>query len=390
MRGAPGIGRQVFTVRLSMFCILLLCGLITGCATNPVTGKNELSLVSEQQEIQIGSEQYSQLIQMSGGEYLLDPELSRYVNRVGQKLAAVSDRPHLPYAFTIVNDSSWNAWALPGGKIAINRGLLEALRNESELAAVLAHEIVHSAARHSAQRIERNLWMQAGVAGLLLAVDPEYRDSAVDLGSMGAGLFELSYSRSAETEADYYGISYMVDAGYDAQGAVSLQQLFADNVESAGGWLSSHPASIERVRQNKNTLKAKNKGGYVGEAEYRVQTRTLRRQEPAYELYNRGLKALESGNAERALKLSLQARNRVPEEALFYGLSAQAYQKLGNTRAAIHALDQAIQRNREWFYFYLMRAQLHERNGNQQAAQQDYTRSYELLPTEEARQAISR
>lgn len=369
---------------------LLLLIVWTGCASNPVTGKREMSLVSEQQEIQIGTEQYPYLIQLSGGEYILEPELSRYVNDIGQKLARVSDRPHLPYAFTIVNDSSWNAWALPGGKIAINRGLLEAMRNESELAAVLAHEIVHAAARHSAQQMERGMGMQVALGGLLLAVDPDYQDLAYNLGSLGAGLTQLSYSRSAESEADYYGIKYMVEAGYDPDGAVSLQQLFADNLESAGGWLSSHPASIDRVRRNRDTARTRQNQGYVGEAEYRVRTRLLEEREPAYALYDRGLEALEAGDAERALKFSLQARNRVPEEALFYGLSAQAYEKLGNPRAALQAWDHAIERNREWFFYYLKRAQLHEKLGQRTEAKSDYAESFKLLPTDEARRGYQR
>lgn len=363
--------------------------MLTGCATNPVTGRSEMTLVSEQQEIQMGSQQYPYLLQLSGGEYLIDPELSRYVNDLGQKLAKVSDRPQLPYVFTIVNDSSWNAWALPGGKIAINRGLLASMRNESELAAVLAHEIVHAAARHSAQRIERGLGTQLVLGGLLTAVDPRYQDLTYQLGSIGAGLTQLSYSRSAESEADYYGIRYMADAGYDPNGAVTLQQLFADNHASAGGWLASHPSSIERVKQNRNAVRARNPGGYVGEAEYRVRTRTLRSREPAYELYDRGLEALEQGDAQRALKLSLQARNRVPEEALFYGLSAQAYEKLGNTRAALQAISQAIQRNPEWFYFHLMQAELYKKQGDLAQARAAYKKSYDLLPTEQANRGMA-
>jgi predicted Zn-dependent protease len=387
IRFAPaGISRHLLNAASA---VLLSAALLTGCATNPVTGRRELSLISEQEEIRMGTEQYPYILQMSGGEYLLDPELSRYVSEVGQKLAAVSDRPHLPYRFTIVNDSSWNAWALPGGKIAIHRGLLEAMRNESELAAVLGHEIVHSAARHSAQQIERNLWMQAGLAGLLLAVEPDAQDLVMDAGSLGAGLAQLSYSREAETEADAYGISYMVDAGYDPDGAVTLQELFAENQASAGGWLSSHPASIDRVKRNRNTARARQNQGYAGEAEYRVRTRRLQQRAPAYALYEKGLEALKKNNAQQALKFSLQARNRVPEEALFYGLSAQAYAKLGNARAALQALDQAIARNKDWFYFYLMRAQVHEKMGNLQEAKADYQSSMDRLPTREAQQKLS-
>ena len=127
--------------------------LLYGCAVNPVTGKNELALISQSQEIEIGRENYSPSIQMQGGNYTVNRELTSYVSEIGMKLTAVSDRK-LPYEFTVLNNSTPNAWALPGGKIAVNRGLLLELKNEAELAAVLGHEIVHAAARHSAQQME--------------------------------------------------------------------------------------------------------------------------------------------------------------------------------------------------------------------------------------------
>src|SRR5690606_41279677 len=104
-------------------------------------------------------------------------ELTAYIQRVGQKLAAVSDQPELPYEFVIINSSIPNAWALPSGKIAINRGLLTALKDEAQLAAVLGHEVVHAAARHSAQRLQHGLILNAGLAGLgIMVADNDVRD----------------------------------------------------------------------------------------------------------------------------------------------------------------------------------------------------------------------
>jgi predicted Zn-dependent protease len=124
--------------------------LLTACTVNPVTGQSELELVSTAQQVRIGEQQYAPAQQMQGGQYKVDPELSAYVQQVGQRLAAQSPAD-LPYEFVVLNNSVPNAWALPGGKIAINRGLLVELRNEAELAAVLGHEIVHAAARHGAR-----------------------------------------------------------------------------------------------------------------------------------------------------------------------------------------------------------------------------------------------
>ena len=138
-------GFHMRITKLFIFVVLASC-LATGCAVNPVTGKNELSIISESQELAIGAQQYGPSQQSQGGIYSVDLALTDYVNEVGQRLAAVSDRK-LPYEFIVLNDSVPNAWALPGGKIAINRGLLMPLDSEADLAAVLRHEIVHAAAR---------------------------------------------------------------------------------------------------------------------------------------------------------------------------------------------------------------------------------------------------
>lgn len=143
--------RCLFRRGLVVFGMTALAG---GCAVNPVTGHNEIAFVSESQELAIGQKNYAPYRQAQGGDYVVEPELTRYVKSVGERLAKVSDRK-LPYEFNVINDSTPNAWALPGGKISINRGLLVELRSEAELAAVLAHEIVHAAARHSAQSMER-------------------------------------------------------------------------------------------------------------------------------------------------------------------------------------------------------------------------------------------
>ncbi|MFZ2982674.1 MAG: M48 family metalloprotease, partial [Sphingobium sp.] len=137
----------------SILVVVITSLLLSACGTNPVTGKRELQFVSESQEIAIGQQNYAPARQQQGGDYIIDPELTAYVQSVGNKLAAVADRK-LPYEFVVLNDSVPNAWAMPGGKIAFNRGLLYELNSEAELAAVLSHEIVHSAARHGAKGME--------------------------------------------------------------------------------------------------------------------------------------------------------------------------------------------------------------------------------------------
>ena len=228
--------------------VLLVSAVLTSCAVNPVTGRNEISLVSESQERAIGAEQYEPSQQSQGGEFVVDPVLTEYVSTVGQRIAAVSDRP-LDYEFVVLNNSVPNAWALPGGKIAVNRGLLTELNNEAELAAVLGHEVVHAAARHGAQAITRGTLLQGAlVASAIAASDNDYADYIVGASQLGAQLITQSYGREAEREADYYGIQYMVQAGYDPRAAVSLQETFVRLSEGNNpGWLdglfASHPPS---------------------------------------------------------------------------------------------------------------------------------------------------
>ena len=150
--------------------------LLLGCATNPATGKPQLALISEQQEIELGR-QNDQQVQQQLGLYP-DPRLQDYVNRVGQKLAAASERPNLAWTFRVVDDPVVNAFALPGGHIYVTRGLMTHLTSEAELAAVLGHEIGHVTARHSVEQMSKQQLAQIGLlAGAILS--PELPTTAI-------------------------------------------------------------------------------------------------------------------------------------------------------------------------------------------------------------------
>ena len=239
---------------IATWLLLLLAAVqlfITGCATNPVTGRSNLILVPESWDQQIGAEQYQPSLQSQGGEYEIDAELSAYVNEVGQKLAQYSPN-QLPYEFTVLNNSVPNAWALPGGKIAINRGLLTELNSEAELAAVLGHEVVHSAARHGAQAQSRGTLLQGAVAVTAIAASGSRYGQLAGIGAgVGAQLINTRYGRDAERESDFYGMDLMSQAGYDPQGAVALQQTFVRLSEGRNqDWLSGFfclPSTITRT-----------------------------------------------------------------------------------------------------------------------------------------------
>ncbi|MEM9058292.1 MAG: M48 family metalloprotease, partial [Pseudomonadota bacterium] len=246
-------------MRFSALGLLLTLALLaSGCAVNPVTGKSEIAFVSEAQEISIGEEQYEPSRQMQGGDYVVDPSVTAYVREVGQRVAAQSER-QLPYEFHVINSSVPNAWALPGGKIAINRGLLTELDSEAELAAVLGHEVVHSAARHGAKSMERGMLLQGALMAVqLTARDNEYANLIVGGATVGAQLITTAYGRGAELESDFHGMRYMADAGYNPQAAVQLQETFVRLSEGRqSNWLSglfaTHPPAQERVERNEQT-----------------------------------------------------------------------------------------------------------------------------------------
>lgn len=360
--------------------------IISGCVVNPVTGERNLGLVSAQQEVQIGQENYVPTQQMQGGEYYLDPALSRYVSRVGQRVAAESPR-NLPYEFVVLNNDVPNAWALPGGKIAINRGLLVELDNEAELAAVLGHEVVHAAARHSAQQMERGMLLQLGViAAAAAASDTDYAGLAVGAGMLGAQLISSRYGREAELESDRYGMQYMWEAGYDPQAAVSLQEIFLRLSEGRRqDWLSglfaSHPPSQERVARNRSTAASLPAGGELGLSAYQSATAKIRANQPAYEAYNKGVKALQEKKPDEAEALARDALKQQPNEAKFHGLLGNIAMFRKQPDAALPHYNKAIELNPRYFEFRVHRGLLLMNRNDLNKARADLETANELLPT---------
>ena len=365
---------------------LLLLALLSACSVNPVTGKNELVLVSEGQELQMGQSYYVPSQQSQGGVYDVDPELTRYVRGVGAKLAAVSDRP-LPYEFVVLNNSVPNAWALPGGKIAINRGLLTEMNSEAELAAVLGHEIVHAAARHSAQQMSRGMLSQALVIATAVATsDSDYGNLAIGAANIGAQLINSRYGRGAELESDKYGMTYMSKAGYDPQGAVDLQQTFVRLSEGRRtDWLSglfaSHPPSQARVDANRATATALPKGGKTGKAEYQAAMKKTLAVKPAYDAYDEGRKALAEKKPDEALALANKALDLFPQEAHFHALRGDIRLTQDNFDWAITNYSRAIERRNDFFYYHLQRGLAKNELGQTDGAVADLNRSLEYLPT---------
>ncbi|GAB4169451.1 MAG: M48 family metallopeptidase [Wenzhouxiangellaceae bacterium] len=378
--------------------ILSLCLLAAaGCAVNPVTGERELSLVGEDWELQVGQQNYAPLKQAQGGEFKLDPGLVEYVREVGQRLAEVADRP-LPYEFSVINESVPNAWALPGGKIAINRGLLTAMDSEAELAAVLGHEIVHSAARHGAQGQTRSLLLQGAVLAGGIAVgaateDQRYAQAALLGGMVGAQLINQSYSRDAEREADRYGMIYMHRAGYNPRGAVELQETFLRLSEGRdqdrfSALFSSHPPSRERLENNRKMLAELGDAGEIGRERYQRALARLKQAEPAYEAYDAGRKALADGDWNTALREAEKAISIEPGEAIFHVLKGDALAERGRHADAVEAYGAALARDDDWFYPHLKRGLSLAELGRRDRARADLSASLQRLPTAVAHYAL--
>lgn len=377
------------TARFLCIPALLLIG-ASGCARNPVTGKSEFQFVSENREVSIGQTSYIQHQQSQGGPFLTQPEINDYVQSVGSKIVSVADRKHLPYEFVVLNNAVPNAWALPGGKIAINRGLLTELKSEAELAAVLGHEVVHVAARHGAKSMERGVAFQAGLMGLGLAVeDHDYRDYIMMGANVSSFLVTMKYGRGAELEADKYGIKYMVAAGYDPNAAVELQETFLRLADGKSpGWieglLASHPPSKERIVENAKSAQDYPTGLFRGEAEYARMIAQLVAAQPAYDALEDGYQALEKNDTGAALSFAAKGLKAQPREAHLYGLQAKALAAKGDSRKSLEALDTAISLNNQYFEFFLLRGQMRKTLGDVPGAKTDLERSNSLLPTASA------
>jgi predicted Zn-dependent protease len=377
-----------------LLVLLTLCSVtLYGCAVNPVTGKRQLRIIPESYELNIGKQQYVPSRQMQGGDYEVDPSLTKYVNSVGQRLAAVSDRK-LPYEFVVINNSVPNAWALPGGKLAVNRGLLIELENEAQLAAVLGHEIVHAAARHGAQGMERGMLLQGAVAVAGIAAGGSNYANVVGRGTqMAAGLINQKYGRDAERESDFYGMQYMSRAGYDPRAAISLQEVFVRlsedrNTDWLSGLFSSHPPSQERVEANRETAKTLPATGELGRERFQAKIAHLKKTREAYEAHDEGRKALSEGNTDEALSLAQQANRNEPREGQFDALVGDVYLSQQQYQQALTNYDKAVKNNDKFFYFYVQRGLAKDKLGDRSGARRDLEKSTDFLPTATALNAL--
>ncbi len=378
--------RAIATISVAMLAI-------SGCVTNPVTGRSELSIISAQQELALGAQNYQPMQQSQGGVFRLDPSVNAYVREVGNRVAAKSPRD-LPYEFVVLNNGVPNAWALPGGKIAINRGLLTEMNSEAELAAVLGHEVTHAAAKHSAQQMQRGMLLQVLVLGTAIVTsDSDYGNLAAGGANIGAQLLSQSYSRKAELESDYYGMQYMSQAGYDPEGAVDLQETFLRMAAESGrtqgpSLFASHPPSQQRLATNTVTAGELPPGGKLGTTDYAAAMQVLFKAQPAFEAYDAGRKALAEKDFTTASRKAREAISIEPREASFYALLGDTALLQKNYDSAIRGYTDALNRDATFFYYHLQRGIARQRQGDAGGAETDLQSSLKLFETAPAYYAL--
>jgi predicted Zn-dependent protease len=220
---------------------------VTNCAKNPVTGKSQLVLMSEAQEIQMGQEADPQIIQQFG--LYEGQDLQRYINDMGQQIVKISHRPNITYNFRVINSEVLNAFAVPGGYVYFTRGIMAHLNDEAQFAGVLGHEIGHVTARHTVSQQRNAMLSQIGlIAGMVLA--PGLAQFG-DLASQGLGLLLLKNGRDAERQADELGVEYSTKLGYDAHHMATFFQTLERQGEQSGQeelptFLSTHPNPGDR------------------------------------------------------------------------------------------------------------------------------------------------
>jgi predicted Zn-dependent protease len=239
----PRISLKYFTL-ISVF-------FIAACAVNPVSGKKEISLMSEAQEIQLGAQSDPQIVAQFG--LYEDSELQSFINTKGQQMADISHRPNLKWTFRIVDSPVVNAFAVPGGYVYFTRGIMAHFNNEAEFAGVLGHEIGHVTARHSAEQYTKSTLGQILLIGGLI-VSKELRAFANEA-QTAMGLLFLKYSRDNESESDALGAEYSTKVGYDAREMADFFKTLKALNEEAGAeiptFFSTHPDPADRYNKVK-------------------------------------------------------------------------------------------------------------------------------------------
>lgn len=257
---SPDSGKVFHWLLASVVCALLL--LSSACQKAPGTARDQLIYISEEKEIALGLSAFREVLKSA--PLSRDPEVTLMVNRVGQRIAKAANKPEYVWEFAVIQeDDQVNAFALPGGKVAVFTGILNYTKTEAGLATVMAHEVAHALQRHGAERYSRGILEQIGQLGALAGAAAGGVDPGLAIGAMSAyGMgVALPNSRAQETEADFIGLQLMAKAGYDPREAVPFWERMSGcprkmigkfcfrSQNSIPEFLSTHPSDVTRINQ---------------------------------------------------------------------------------------------------------------------------------------------
>ncbi len=233
---------------------LLVLSVLIGCTTVPYTDRSQFMMMPESQDLALGLDAYREVL--SKEKMLKDPTAVRLVQRVGRAIADVADKPSFDWEFALIDNSETvNAFALPGGKLAVYSGLFPVAQDEAGLATVLGHEVAHALARHGAERMSQGMALQGVGTGLAIATSGQsagVQQAVMQAYGLGAQVgVMLPFSREMESEADHIGIILMAKAGYDPSVSIGLWERMGALSEGQRPpeFLSTHPSSDTRIVQ---------------------------------------------------------------------------------------------------------------------------------------------
>lgn len=248
MQDSPWFLRRCWSVG-AWVVSLVLVGLLFACQTAPVTGRSQLILISEADETRLGLTAYDQILKEE--KLSQDPRINAMVRRVGRRIAAVAERPDFQWEFRVIEKDVANAFALPGGKVAVYTGILKYTQTETGLAVVMGHEVAHALARHGGERMSQSMLAQLGLAAVqagLRTSDPTILQGLATAYGLGV---QLPFGRGQESEADHIGLILMAQAGYDPRESIPFWERMSGGKQgkSPPEFLSTHPSGTTRIKQ---------------------------------------------------------------------------------------------------------------------------------------------
>lgn len=376
-----------------VFALLVL--VLSGCATGTTTEQRNLPPVqlSASEEIRLGQVVFPSVIQQLGGVYN-DALLADYVAQLGNRLSRFSQRSDLPYHFVVANHSTPNVFVLPGGVIVITRGLLSALDNEGQLAAVLVHQMGHAAARHPLQAVEHGPLLELAVTVIEpVEAQGSYGVRGQQVAQLASGLLNAGYSHQQELEADRLGAECLALAGYDPQDSLQLLEYFYRKVERGvePPWLTglfrTHPLSRGRIDQLQRYI-SDSSWQKAGEIPYGANPQTfpravsgLRRTQQGYALFDEARQHEERGQFLKAILLYQQADAAAPDQASILTALGIAFLKADDLAAAHAPLARAVELDDRYYRSRLGLGYLLLEEADYLRAQRELEASMALLPT---------